>query len=146
MIRRAYANELEAIADRLAQVSILTTDLEHANPEFGAARILNALKRSQVWVDYWHDDIQRVVYIDETRPSVGQVHAFWFNGYPRRAIIKTALFESNYVRVIGYVPEFAAPIADWLIRKIGFTDVGTPSSTWWRGQKWPVYELLWIQE
>ena len=143
MIRRAYANELEGIADRLSRISLLTTDLERVNKEFAAARILLALERSQVWVDYWREDIQRVVYIEEKRPNVGQVHAFWFNGYPRRAIIKQALFECGFIRVLAYVPEYAAPIADWLIRKIGFLDSGTPSRIWWRGQKWPVFELLW---
>ena len=143
MIRRAHASELDLLADRLARISILTTDLECVNPEFAAARILAALKRSQVWIDYWREEVKRVVYIDEKQPGIGQVHAYWFNGYPRRAIIKQALFESGYARVIGLVPEYAAPIADWLIRKIGFTDVGTPSQVWWRGQAWPVYELLW---
>ena len=146
MIRRAFANELEGIADRLAQVSILTTDLESTNKEFAAARILSALKRSQVWIDYWREDVQRVVYIDEKHPNVGQIHAFWFNGYPRRSIIQQALFECGFTRVLGHVPEVAAPIADWLIRKIGFTNIGTPSSVWWRGQQWPVYELLWTSQ
>ncbi len=146
MIRRAFASELEDLADRLARIPILVTDLERVNKEFGAARIQLALERSQVWVDYWRENIQRVVYIDEKRKGVGQIHAYWFNGYPRRLLAKHALEHSGFVRVVSYVPEYAAPIANWMIRKLGFVDVGTPSRIWWRGQKWPVFELLWISE